>query len=349
MGDKSLIEIRKQNAVPEEEPNTAPSIIDVFSNSASNKQALEREKLNAALNGRAINHPAYESNKSYSTFNKNIRAALDFMFQQQSQQYQAAFRPFIKMADHARDDYKDFGNTIDDHAQKYEAYKAEMYESTLTLDDGTKVFKKGQNYKVRKNGVWEELDGDLLIEAKEKEQALIASGKQPATTDQAEALWAYKAGIAHAGQMQQDNLQKIDQLQEKVMTGNADPKQNKKYEQDTQEMQKQIYPTEQGLEELEQKIKKMNDTQTILKDGPKTSIQPKEERNNDFEDYTASPFRNSSLTANKAIGISSADPEIETDVQLSGDFKIASNGDIKTLEQQPAIDPKDPSMSTPSL
>lgn len=47
------------------------------------------------------------------------------------------------------------------------------------------------------------------------------------------------------------------------------------------------------------------------------------------------------MTANKTNGISSADPEIETDVQLSGDFKMASEGDINEQVQQPAVDLKE--------
>ena len=150
--------------------------------------------------------------------------------------------------------------------------------------------------------------------------------RKPATRQDKDQIGLYEAAILDAAKTREELNSMNDQFYEDVKSG--------KFSED--ELKEKQEQRDQKQSALEQKLENLDNYYN-----QDVNVTPEEKRNNDFEDYASSPFRNNNVTANKTNGISSADPEIETDVQLSGDFKMASEGDINEQEQQPAVDLKE--------
>lgn len=245
-------------------------------------------------------------------------------------------RQFLNSINEARKFSEYAGKEINRHTEKLDKLKSDLKENTITLSDGLSVYKDGDKFYYQDaDNQWLLLENESLIAAAtEKEQALKAQGKIPATRQDKEQIDLYEAAILGAGKTREELNSMNDQFEEDVKSG--------KFSED--ELKEKQENRDQKQEELEQILKDVEN-----KYDQAAHLTPEEETTELYGDMDQSIFSTPALEEPQRSGISDADPVIKSDVPLSGDFKMASEGDINTPEQQPAIEPKAPPISPPSL
>ena len=241
-------------------------------------------------------------------------------------------------------DHRNFSNKagkeLNKHGEKIDQLKEEL-EDTVTLDNDLKVYRDGNEFHYQDaQGNWHRLENEAqIIEAIEKEQRMIAQGKTPVTKRFKENYDAYEQAYLDTAKSKEEYDRMREQFEENEQSGD--------YSDEELQQQEEALKEKQG--ELEEKLEDLNNLSGEIENRVDSNITPKQETTGFHVETGQSFFPTPAPDEPQGSGISAAEPIIKSDVQLGHDFNMAAIGEIDNQEQQPTMEPKEPSLSQPSM
>lgn len=296
------------------------------------KQQEDRDDLgrvSSGIQGNRMDKGFVQAGEGYFSANSE-KSDKDYQFfEMVISEQERMHRQFLASITEARKFSEHAGNQIDRHIENLNKIKADLKDNTITLSNSLSVYKEGDDFYYQGvDNQWHLLKNENLIDdATEKELYLIAQGKIPATREDKENIDLYETDLLDADKTREDLDNMNDQFEKNVENGEYNPEEKN--------------AVEQKKNELEQKLNKFENTHHQLTNKYAANPTSVKETTELYGDMDQSIFSTAAVEEPHQSGISSADPVIKSDVQLSGDFKMASNGDIKEQEQQPSVDFKE--------
>lgn len=242
-----------KSALPHEDPDISPPIVNVFAIDTSGNQMQQRERMNIAAQGGPVNFGSHGGGIANS---RSTRKGTDSRFpgewlQLMSPSYQRAYHQFMETADSAIEFYDQFDRELDQMKAELEEFKATYDKNTIRMSDGRRVYVDGNGGYTYQDayGNWNMLEDSAIAEAKAKHQIL---GDQAITKAQKVRLDEFESKLEYADAMKNQNRQQAISLREAAQNGDLS-------QDELDEGEKEIEKDRQEFEEIKEGLKLQKD------------------------------------------------------------------------------------------
>ena len=142
MSTINLTKAWNKSALPDEDPEISPPVVNVFAIDTSGNQMQQRERNNIAAQGGPL---AFGSHNGGRADSRASRKGTDSRFlgewlQLMSPSYQQSYHQFMETADSAIEFYDQFDREIDQMKAELEEFKAAYDKNTIRMSDGRRVY-----------------------------------------------------------------------------------------------------------------------------------------------------------------------------------------------------------------
>jgi len=253
MSKINLTKAWNKSALPHEDPDISPPVVNVFAIDTSGNQMQQRERNNVAAQGGPLNFGSHDGGRADS---RSSRKGTDSRFlsewlQLMSPSYQRSYHQFMETADSAIEFYDQFDRELDQMKAELEEFKAAYDKNTIRMSDGRRVYvdENGGYAYQDAYGNWNKLEDSAIAEAKAKHQIL---GDKAVTTARKVRLDELESKVENAAAMKDQNRQQAVSMREAAQNGDLSQDEldegEKEIEKDRQEIE-EMRESLQGLKE----------------------------------------------------------------------------------------------------
>jgi len=255
MSKINLTKAWNKSALPHEDPDISPPIVNVFAIDTSGNQMQQRERMNIAAQGGPVNFGSHVGGIANS---RSSRKGADSRFpgewlQLMSPSYQRAYHQFMETADSAIEFYDQFDRELDQMKAEIEEFKAAYDKNTIRMSDGRRVYvdENGEYTYQDAYGNWNKLEDSAIAEAKAKHQIL---GDNAITKTQKVRLDEYESKLEYADAMKDQNRQQATALKKAAENGDLSQDELEEGEKEIEKDRQEIEKMRQGLKIDQQRI-----------------------------------------------------------------------------------------------
>lgn len=249
MSKINLTKAWNKSALPYEDPDISPPIVNVFAIDTSGNQMQQRERNNIAAQGGPLNFGSHDGGKADS---RSSRKGTDSGFlsewlQLMSPSYQRSYHQFMETADDAMKFYDEYRDELSDMKAELEEFKAYYDKNTIRLSDGRRVYvdeNGGYTYQDA-YGNWNKLEDSAVAEAKAKHQIL---GDQAITNTQKIRLDELEAEVLYEDAATDSDRQQILKYKEAAANGEMSEEEIKESQDDIESRRKEREERRERLE-----------------------------------------------------------------------------------------------------